>query len=238
LDWNILVAFVVDTVLAIRWQDNNFVLGLSTIHIVHEASSSVTALQKCPPNTSTNAAIVCRAFGGLAQKELEIPCFINDYNHHMNSVDLANQFRQAYNTQQIAYRTWIPLLHWVLDQAAINAYKIGLVGKTWTKSHLEFRRVLYRKLLAYSKHVKPQLWKEAGPHKWEARNTRTSCAWCLKVHRFKKKLLAQQEEAGIEAVKEISSVTTPTQCRAGCNHCNVPLCKSSNCWTNWHSQKG
>jgi len=28
----------------------------------------------------------------------------------MNSVDLANQFRQAYDTQQIAYRTWLPLL--------------------------------------------------------------------------------------------------------------------------------
>jgi hypothetical protein len=59
-----------------------------------------------------------------------------------------------------------------------------------------------------------------------------TCAWCLKVHKFKKMLLAQQEEAGIEVVKEISSVTKPNQSWAGCDHCNVPLCKSSNCWTN------
>jgi len=61
---------------------------------------------------------------------LEIPTWVDDYNHNMNSVDLANQHRQPYDTQQIAYRTWILLLHWILDQAAINAYKLTIVGKT------------------------------------------------------------------------------------------------------------
>src|SRR4051812_4393528 len=66
-----------------------------------------------PAESSNNEAIqedpiVRKIFGEIARMELEIPCFINDYNHHMNSVDLANQFREAYDTQQIAYRTWIP----------------------------------------------------------------------------------------------------------------------------------
>ena len=61
---------------------------------------------------------------------LEILTFINDYNHNMNSVDLANQHRQPYDTQQIVYQTWIPILHWILDQAAINAYKIATILKT------------------------------------------------------------------------------------------------------------
>jgi len=155
---------------------------------------------KRPPETSTNAKTARKPFGESAQNELEIPSFIDDYNHHMNSVDLANQFREVYDTQQIAYRTWFPLFHWVLDQAAINAYKIGLVGKTWTKSHLEFRRALYRRLLSYSKLVKPQLWKEPGSHNWKAWNTCTSCAFCIKVYKLRKKLLALQEEAGIEVV--------------------------------------
>ena len=150
----------------------------------------------------------------------------------MNSVDLANQFREVYDTQQIAYRTWFPLFHWVLDQAAINAYKIGLVGKTWTKSHLEFRRASYRRLLSHSKLVKPQLWKAPGPHNWKAWNTRTSCAFCIKAHKLRKKLLALQEEAGIEVVQPISNVTKPNQSWARCDYCNVPLCKTSNCWTN------
>ena len=62
---------------------------------------------------STNATTVRKVFGQLVQKELEIPCFINDYNQ-MNSIDLAHKFREAYDTQRIAYQTWIPLLYWVL----------------------------------------------------------------------------------------------------------------------------
>ena len=103
MEWNTLVAIAVDNVLTLGWQDNNFILGLSTIHTVHEASSFIPSMRKRPPETSINAKTVHKPFRELAQKELEIPSFIDDYNHNMNSVDLANQFRQAYDTQQIAY---------------------------------------------------------------------------------------------------------------------------------------
>jgi len=57
-------------------------------------------------------------------------------------MDLANQHRQPYNTQRITYRTWMPLLHWILDQAIINAYKLATIAGTWLKTklsnHLEF----------------------------------------------------------------------------------------------------
>ena len=39
LDWGTTFADEVDGVLCIGWQDNNFVLGLSTVHTVYEASS-------------------------------------------------------------------------------------------------------------------------------------------------------------------------------------------------------
>src|SRR5947207_12472157 len=45
LDWGTVVADIVDNVLCIGWQDNNFVLGLSTIHTVHKASSWVDPLK-------------------------------------------------------------------------------------------------------------------------------------------------------------------------------------------------
>jgi len=38
-----------------------------------------------------------------------------------------------------------------LDQAAINAYKLAIISKTWPGTYLEFRRALYRKLFDYSK---------------------------------------------------------------------------------------
>ena len=147
LDWGTVVADIVDNVLCIGWQDNNFVLGLSTIHTVHKASSWVESKRRRPSKSSKNASITRKVFGDMPSMNLDIPIFIDDYNHHMNSVDLANQNRQPYDTQRISYRTWIPLLHWILDQAAINAYKLGIVAKTWDKDdysvQLEFQHALY-----------------------------------------------------------------------------------------------
>ena len=88
---------------------------LSTVHTVHEASSWVSLERNRPSTTSTNATISRKVFGDLPLKLLDILTWVDDYNHNMNSLDLANQHRQPYDTQQIAYRTWVPLLHWILD---------------------------------------------------------------------------------------------------------------------------
>jgi len=129
-------------------------------------------------------------------------------------------------------------MHWVLDQAAINAYKLATEAKTWTKGYLEFRRALYRKLLAYSKLIKSQLWKDPGPHIWVPRLTHQSCVWCYKAVILKKKLLALQEEVRMKVVKKISNVKQPTPSQLRCAYCDVTLCKMSDCWTRWHSQAG
>jgi hypothetical protein len=99
LNWGTTVADIVDGVLCIGWQDNNFVLGLSTIHTVHEGSSWVNLKRNCPGPTSTNAAITRKAFGDAAFMILDILSWVDDYNHNMNAVDLANQHRQPYDTQ-------------------------------------------------------------------------------------------------------------------------------------------
>ena len=98
LDWGTTVAVVIDGVLCIGWQDSNFVLGLSTVHTVHEASSLVTSKHNRPGATSTNARITREVFGDSLFKLLEISSFIDDYNYYINSVDLTNQYRQAYDT--------------------------------------------------------------------------------------------------------------------------------------------
>jgi hypothetical protein len=147
----------------------------------------------------------------------------------MNTVDLANQHRQLYNTQQIVYHTWILLLHWILDQAAINAYKLAVVGKTWPNSrsaHLKFQRELYRKLLDYSQPEK--LWIEAGPHTWIQRPKRQSCAMCIKKEKLKRQMIIQQKEAGIEVFK--ADIKYASQVWSGCSFCDVPLYKTSNCF--------
>jgi hypothetical protein len=80
----------VKDILCLVWQDNNIVLALSNIHFVDKAEDFRAKVRKCPATTSTNGHIIQRAFEGQNSKELIIPYFINDYNHYIGGVDLAN----------------------------------------------------------------------------------------------------------------------------------------------------
>jgi hypothetical protein len=111
LEWNTLLAAVVDEVLCLAWQDNNIVLGLSNIHTVDKADDFIEKARKRPAKTSTNGRIVRKVFGDDYVKELQIPRFIDDYNHYMGGVDLANQFREAYETHRPTFRNWWPLFY-------------------------------------------------------------------------------------------------------------------------------
>jgi hypothetical protein len=43
---------------------------------------------------------------------LPIPGPIDDYNHHMGGVDIANQLRAGFSTQQRGVKPWRPLFYW------------------------------------------------------------------------------------------------------------------------------
>ena len=59
----------------------------------HFPIEEITRYRKRPKKTSTNSIIAREVFNGQHRKELEIPLFIDCYNHYMNSVDVANQLR-------------------------------------------------------------------------------------------------------------------------------------------------
>jgi hypothetical protein len=75
-------------VLGIRWEDNNIVCFLTTVYPWNE--TTFRELRK-PRTTTTNAAIVKQVFGDSECKALFIPTVVDDYNHDMNGVDLADQ---------------------------------------------------------------------------------------------------------------------------------------------------
>jgi hypothetical protein len=78
-------------ILCFVWQDNNAVLGVTTAYSLHRSKEdTIIRNRKRPKLISTNARITRPIFGDLARKDLAIPKVIDDYNHHMNSVDLAN----------------------------------------------------------------------------------------------------------------------------------------------------
>jgi len=106
-------------VLCFRWMDNNLVRILSTIHPWNEVTC--TARRKLR-TTSSNATMVRKAFGEQERMSCDIPTAIDDYNHHMNGVDLADQRCAAYTTHQRARRNWLAFLYFFLDMSIINAH--------------------------------------------------------------------------------------------------------------------
>ena len=76
----------------------------------------------------------------------------------MGGVDLANQYREPYETHRPTSRTWWPLFYWLIDIACINAYRLYQLHTTDPRPliHLQFRIELYCKLLGYSERAKLQ----------------------------------------------------------------------------------
>src|SRR5271154_556239 len=86
LEWNTLLAKVVDNTLCLAWQDNNIVLALSNIHTVHTAEDFLEKVRRRPAKTSINGRILRQVFSDVLTKELRIPCFIDDYNQYMGGI--------------------------------------------------------------------------------------------------------------------------------------------------------
>jgi hypothetical protein len=70
LDWNTLLAAVVQDVLYLAWQDNSIILCLSNIYTVDKAEDFRIKERRRPAKTSTNGRIVREVFGDLLIKEL------------------------------------------------------------------------------------------------------------------------------------------------------------------------
>jgi hypothetical protein len=156
LEWNTLVAQVVQRTLCLAWQDNNIVFALSNIHIVHTAHDFRNRIRKRPAKSSTNGYIVSKVFKDCTTKTLSTPTFIDDYNHFIGGVDLANQFQESYKVHKATLRTWWPLFYWLIDVVYVNSYRLYLLHnqeletKTLLLTHLQFRTKLYCTLLQYS----------------------------------------------------------------------------------------
>jgi len=95
----------VDNTLCLAWQDNNIVLALSNIHTVNRIEDFREKVCKRLIKTSTNGRIIRQIFTDEPTKSLSIPCFIDYYNQYIRGVDLANQFRESYETHRLTLRT-------------------------------------------------------------------------------------------------------------------------------------
>jgi len=143
LPWGHVSGEVVGNICCLVWQDNSSVLFMTSYH---DITKRVERLRRRPKKTSTNASIVRNIFNDQSRKILPIPEFINDYNYHMCSVDIADQLRSYYSTQQRCRRNWLPLFYWLLDTSLVNAYRIhrtisshSNTGRKLQSEHFHFR---------------------------------------------------------------------------------------------------
>ncbi len=100
-EWDFLISAVVEEVLALLQIDNRPVTMLSTIHTIEGEESKVHKECRKPRETSSNSQKVRSVFRNATRKTLPIPKIINYYNHHIGSVDIADQLHSYYSTQLI-----------------------------------------------------------------------------------------------------------------------------------------
>jgi hypothetical protein len=117
--WGTLRSKEVPTTLVSIWQDSNKVGFCTTIH---DGIEWAVRNRKRPKVTSTLAAITKQPFYMFSPppkcKEpyehtrlLPIPGAIDDYNHHMGGVDIADQLWAGFSTQQRGVKPWRPLFY-------------------------------------------------------------------------------------------------------------------------------
>ncbi|EDN07287.1 predicted protein [Histoplasma mississippiense (nom. inval.)] len=90
--------------------------------LFHLPDSFVEHVRKRPGLSSTNGPQIRRIFEDNWQKAVKIPTIIDDYNHNMNGIDQAKQYRASYETHILTNQTWLTILYLIIDHAIVNAY--------------------------------------------------------------------------------------------------------------------
>jgi Transposase IS4 len=112
-------------------------MALSTVHIVDKATDLIERERRRPNKSSTNVAIARQPFGDEVRKPLSIPTFIDDYNHYIGGVDLANQYKAAYKTHKSIRRSWSCILLALIDIIVVNSYQISYLATLKRSSSLK-----------------------------------------------------------------------------------------------------
>jgi hypothetical protein len=91
----------------------------------HPPEETISRLRKQPRKTASQAIITRVPFEGKVRAELDIPAFIDSYNHEMGQVDVANQLRASYTAHFIRnQKEFFPGMFWLIDMVNTNLWKM------------------------------------------------------------------------------------------------------------------
>jgi hypothetical protein len=239
-------------VLQLAWKDSQIVLFMTT---VVDARTTIPRVRKRP---NGGDKWIKAEFGDQAFKSLNIPEFIDMYNHFMNGVDRADQIRTYYRTNRRNYRTWKPLWNYLFQTTICNASLIWMDQGHSTKKkggHLKFRTKLASQLMAHSsssKYTSPidgfGVRTDLRNHIITSRNgcdgthdviskSAKECKACMAQGRTaqasgKRKVLQELSEQSVRINQdgEKSRRPRPPRTRYGCSACQIHLCQGGTCW--------
>ena len=231
----------------IAWKDNSLVLCQSSVYYGHKTRE---LLRKRPKESSTSAKTARAVFGGEFEKILEIPEFIDDYNHHAKAVDRGDQLKYyTPGLRPIRRGGWQSIFHWLLNTVLVNSYLLSFHSKVPKSEKFtcqyDFRKALQRALFDTGERVLGKRKRTethtdikefiipVHQHQWEHRGRRGDCVFC-KGERHgdppRKRIPLQQ----------IASNLGRNSCRRtsvfGCKECQVPLCRKGSCFDSYHSK--
>lgn len=104
----------------LAFKDNNFFIMLPSYFNGSEAP--IQTLRQCPSKSSTKGKTARVPFDGQATKILPIPVAVSSYNHCMNGIDIADQYRSYYTSaRRIRRGLWKALQYnFLLGKLYIN----------------------------------------------------------------------------------------------------------------------
>jgi hypothetical protein len=72
-------------------------IACSTVYKAGEEQTIIRSRRR-PQTISTNTSLIQKVFSNKSRKSLPIPTFINNYNHFIGGIDIADQLRAYYST--------------------------------------------------------------------------------------------------------------------------------------------
>jgi hypothetical protein len=254
-------------VLQTAWKDNNMVLMLSTIHdyvvldpelAKHQAealksqdgilldSETILRNRRRLKITSTAGKSVHAVFKDEVRKTLPIPFVIDEYNHQMNGVDLADQLRSGNCGGRRIFRGgWRALFRFLYTTVAVNSALLSTVSRD--RGLKDFRRLLVDQLFdeAWSQgqvvnrlYLHPKLRNLPltlkAPHSRVLQERKNDCQGCSLVEQSRKP--SQKRRALGEISTNQRPRKRPRSTVYGCGVCDTPLCKEGPCWEAYHGR--
>ena len=213
------------------WKDGAYALFMST---VIDPKLDQMRLRHRPKTTSKKAATSRKAFNGLNEKMLPIPNLVNEYNHHMNGVDIGDQLRSEI-TWRREKKNWRALFWNLMGVAICNSYLLSNHMPGGYTSFTNFRLDLVMTLWRRPDRIQTTLGESIlgkrkrasiGVHE-RVKMTQSLCYSCSMTDGRPRIILGE-----ISANQKLKKRST-----WGCGTCDVNLCVYGECWAKWHINK-